>query len=162
MSGRWIFLIVILLSYSVLLFFDFGLTQDALRESYHLLRKIAPAFVLVFVLMFLSNLLLDPKKIAKFFGRNTGWKGWLISVGGGIVSAGPIYLWYPLLSDFKAKGMRNAFIAAFLYNRAVKIPLLPMMICYFGLLYVVIMTFYMILFSVINGILVDKFVKMKK
>ncbi len=33
------------------------------------------------------------------------------------------------------KGMRPALIATFLYNRAVKIPLLPLLIIYFGLTY---------------------------
>ena len=88
-----------------------------------------------------------------------GKVGWLIAMVAGIVSAGPIYLWYPLLSDLQEKGMRPAFTAVFLYNRAVKIPLLPMMILYFGLKSVIILTLYMMIFSMLNGLIVERILK---
>ena len=80
----------------------------------------------------------------------------MIAIFGGIISTGPIYLWYPLLSDLKEKGMKDSFIAAFLYNRAVKIPLMPMMIFYFGIRFTVILTIYIVIFSMINGFCVEK------
>jgi uncharacterized membrane protein YraQ (UPF0718 family) len=64
-------------------------------------------------------------------------------------------MWYPLLSDLKEKGMKDSLIAAFLYNRAIKIPLLPMMIYYFGWPFALILSIYQVLFSVVNGILVQ-------
>jgi uncharacterized membrane protein YraQ (UPF0718 family) len=74
---------------------------------------------------------------------------------GGIASSGPIYMWYPLLSDLKEKGMRDSLIAAFLYNRAIKIPLLPMMVHYFGWDFTFALSIYMVLFSVVNGVIVQ-------
>jgi len=47
--------------------------------------------------------------------------------------------------------MRTGLIAAFLYNRAVKIPLIPLMIFYFGIPFVVILTIYTIVASVVEG-----------
>jgi len=161
MNSKWIFLISVSVLYSILLVVNFNLAKNALLECFYLFQKIIPAFILVFIFMFLSGLFLDSKKIAKFIGEKAGIKGWLISIIGGILSTGPIYIWYPFLSDLKKKGMKDAFIAAFLYNRAVKIHFLPMMIYYFGLAFTMILTFYMILFSVINGILVDRFVRLK-
>lgn len=159
-SGRWIFLITVIVLYLVLLFVNFNLAKNVLSQLLYLLQKIIPVFVLVFILIFFSRLFFNPKKIVKFIGESAGIKGWFISIIGGILSTGPIYMWYPLLSDLKEKGMKNSFIATFLYNRAVKIPLLPMMIYYFGLPFTITLTFYMILFSIINGILVDKFLKL--
>jgi hypothetical protein len=47
--------------------------------------------------------------------------------------------------------MRTALAATFLYNRAVKVPLLPLMIYYFGIAFTAVLTAYMILFSVAVG-----------
>jgi len=160
-SGKWIFLIAVIVLYLILSFVNFNLVKNSVVEFFYLLGKIIPIFVLVFILMFLSRLFFDSKKIVKLIGRNAGIKGWFISIIGGILSTGPIYMWYPLLNEFKEKGMRNSFIATFLYNRAVKIPLIPMMIYYFGLPFTLILTFFMIIFSVINGILVGRILKLK-
>lgn len=146
--------------YLIVAITDFALFKDALFEFTSLIKKIAPIIVFVFVLMFISNFYFDPKKIRKFVGKDAGAKGWIASIIGGILSVGPIYLWYPFISDLKEKGMKDGFIAAFLYNRAVKIPMLPIMIYYFGWPFTVILTGYMILFSIINGVLVDKLLKL--
>ncbi|GAG00735.1 unnamed protein product [marine sediment metagenome] len=158
-SGKWIFFIIVVVIYMVLALVDLELAKNALIEFLKLIKKILPIFVLVFILMFISALVLDFKKVAKYVGKEAGIKGWFIAIILGILSMGPIYMWYPLLSDLKEKGMKNSFIAAFLYNRAVKIPLIPMMIYYFGLSFTIILTFYMIVFSVINGVAVNKLIK---
>ena len=159
-SFQWIFLIIVLVVYLILLFANLNIGQEVFFQFLFLIQKIIPVFALVFVLIFFSNLFLSTEKVLKFVGKSAGFKGWLVSILGGILSTGPIYMWYPLLSDLKKKGMRDGFIAAFLYNRAVKIPLLPMMIYYFGLSFTIILTFYMILFSIINGFVVDKLIQM--
>ncbi len=161
-GGGWIFFIIVAIFYLILLSFNFPLGKDAFIKFFELLQKIIPVFILVFIFIFISNLFLDAKKIAKFIGESAGIKGWFVSIAAGILSMGPIYMWYPLLADLKEKGMKESFIAVFLYNRAIKIPLLPLMIYYFGLTFVIILTFYMILFSIINGLLVDKLLKFKK
>ncbi|MCK5459821.1 hypothetical protein KAI52_01775 [Candidatus Parcubacteria bacterium] len=160
-SGKWIFLIIVAIIYLIALAADFALARRALLESVFIFKNIIPVFLLVIAFMFLSNFFLDSKKISRFVGESAGIKGWLIAVVGGILSSGPIYMWYPLLADLKEKGMKDSFIAVFLYNRAVKIPMLPMMIYYFGLPFTVMLTFYMILFSIINGVFVEKLLKLK-
>ena len=47
--------------------------------------------------------------------------------------------------------MRVGLVAVFLYNRAIKIPLLPIMIFYFGTSFVTILAIYMVIASVIEG-----------
>ena len=78
-----------------------------------------------------------------------------MSAVAGIISTGPIYAWYPLLKDLREKGAGESSIAKFLYNRAVKPFLLPVMIGYFGWLYVVILTILTVLASVVVGFFVS-------
>lgn len=161
-SGGLKFLILIILLYLVCMIFNFDLCITAFNNFSGLLKKILPVILIVFALMFFSNLLLEAKKIAKYLGHKSGISGFLLSIVFGILSTGPIYMWYPLLADFKEKGMKDSLIATFLYNRAIKIPLLPIMIYYFEIKLVIILSLYMIIFSVINGILIEKSLTPKK
>ena len=77
----------------------------------------------------------------------------------GIISMGPIYAWYPLLKELRGKGATNSLIAVFLGNRAVKPFLLPVMISYFGWVYVLLLTFFTITGSVAAGYLVAILIK---
>jgi len=60
-----------------------------------------------------------------------------------------------MLGELKKHGARNGLIAAMLYNRNVKIYFLPAIIYYFNLRYAVILSIYIILFSILNGILLE-------
>lgn len=155
-NESWAFLLIVIMMYMIVAIVDPAIAERALCEFISIFTKVIPTFILVFVLMFLSYLLLDAKKVSVFLGEKAGIKGWAISFVGGIISTGPIYMWYPLLADLKEKGMKDGFIATFLYNRAVKIPMIPFSILYFGLPFTVVLTMYMALFSIINGILVEK------
>ena len=161
-SGKWIVLIIVTFFYIILALVNLDIAKIVIAQFFQLVWKILPVFAFTFVLMFISNLLLDAKKIIKYTGESAGIKGWFIAIVTGVLSSGPIYMWYPLLSDLKDKGMKDAFITTFLYNRAVKIPLLPVMIYYFGITFTVILSVYMILFSVINGLVVHKILNLKK
>ena len=158
-GAHWLFLIAVILLYLILGLWDLQITVAALKVFLDLLKKVLPVLGIVFALIFLSNLLLNPKIVSRYLGRGAKSSAWPVAVVAGILSMGPIYLWYPLLGELKAKGMRDALIAAFLYNRAVKIPLLPVMIYYFGLRVVVILTVFMILFSIANGLIVERVVR---
>lgn len=158
-NGKLIFLLLVIALYLILALVNFPLAKQSFLAFLQLLKQIFPIFALVVFFMFLSNSFFNAKKITRSLGKNAGIKGWLISIIGGILSTGPSYMWYPFLSELKEHGMRDAFVVTFFYNRAVKISILPMMIYYFGSTFVVVLTFYMILFSIINGILMEKFFK---
>ena len=160
-GSTW-FLILVVFLYLICIIFNSDLCATAFNNFLKLLKDIIPILLIVFTLMFLSNLLLKTKNIVKYLGHDSGVLGYIISIVFGILSAGPIYMWYPLLADFKEKGTKDSLIATFLYNRAIKIQLLPMMIYSFGLKFVIILSIYMIIFSVINGILVQKTLTLKK
>ena len=101
--------------------------------------------------MGISNYFLKPKIVIKYLGGESGIKGWILAILFGILSHGSIYVWYPFLKDLRKQGMRLGLLAVFLYNRAVKIPLLPIMILYFGIPFVVVLMVYMIITSIIEG-----------
>ena len=123
----------------------------ALKSSGNIFLNMLVPLCLVFVLMILLNLFLKPAQIARFLGKGTGIKSILLPAVAGIISTGPIYAWYPLLKDLRGKGAENSSISIFLYNRAVKPFLLPVMIAYFGWVYVVILTILTVLGSIAIG-----------
>ena len=131
----------------------------ALKSSGNIFLNMLIPLCSVFVLMILLNLFLKPAQIARFLRQGAGIKGILLPAAAGIISTGPIYAWYPLLKDLREKGAGNSPIAIFLYNRAVKPFLLPVMIAYFGWAYVVILTVFTVLGSVAIGYSMSIFMK---
>ena len=159
-GAEWKFLIIVLVAYIAVLFFDFQLFKSSLIFFYSILKKIIPIFVLVFVLMSIVNYFVTPKFVLKHM-KGRGIKKWFFIVVGGILSTGAIYMWYPLLAELKSKGLSYGLIACFLYNRAIKIPLLPLMIFYFSLKYVIVLSLIMVFVSVVQGILINKLMEVK-
>lgn len=155
---------LIFLLISVLIFFILTLLKPELfwpiiKKAISMINTILPALILVFIFLVLTNYFINKKIILKYFKSK---KSWPIAVIGGILSSGPIYMWYPLLSELQEKGLKNGFIATFLYNRAIKLPLLPLMISYFGIIYVLVLTFVMISVSILQGVIINKFMEVKK
>ena len=154
----WWFLLVVILLYLIVGLLDQNILIKSFVFFFSIIKKIILVFVLVFILMVLVNYFVKPKKLVKYLGRNVGPRGWVISIIGGIISTGAIYMWYPLLNELQKKGMRTAYIAAFLYNRAIKLALLPLLIIYFGLTYTIVLTIVMVVASIFQGLIVEKFV----
>jgi uncharacterized membrane protein YraQ (UPF0718 family) len=161
-GASWVFFITVVLIYLATSLLDISVAIDSLSNFSLLFLKILPTIVAVFILIFVFNLFVEPKTLVKYLGGRSGIIGWLVAIVGGIISTGPIYMWYPLLADLKEKGVRRALLAAFLYSRAVKPALLPLMIYYFGLAFAVVVCIYISLFSIINGSLVEYFSKEEK
>jgi len=127
----------------------------ALRSSCSIVSNIVLPLILVFVVMILMNLFLNPAQTARLIGKKSGIRGKLLPAVAGVISAGPIYAWYPLLRDIKSKGSGNSPLAIFLYNRSIKPYLLPAMVGYFGMVYVIILTVCMLLGSFVVGYAID-------
>jgi uncharacterized membrane protein YraQ (UPF0718 family) len=158
MAG-WYFLAIVAALYLAVFFVKRDAIIPSLEFFVSIIEKIIPVFLLIFALLVLMNWAVKPEKIVKHLGKDAGAKGWLYAIIGGIISTGPIYMWYPLLNELQKHKARNGYIAAFLYNRAVKIPLLPLFIYYFGAVYVAVLTAIMIAASIIQGIIVEKLLK---
>ena len=149
------FLVIVFILYLVLAVFDLEKISMSLHVSFDILIQILPILVVVILLMGIVNYFLKPKLVSKYLGKESGVKGWFLAISMGIISHGPIYVWYPLLKDLRNQGMRTGLVAVFLYNRAIKIPLLPVMIFYFGLGFVIILFIYMIIASVVEGNIIE-------
>lgn len=160
--GGWLFLGLVVISYALVGLVVPEATSRAWMYFLNVMRQVLPVLGLVFILLFIANLFLDPKWIKHYLGTGAGLKGWIASVLAGILSVGPIYVWYAVLGELQAKGMRTALIATFLYSRAVKLPLLPLMIHYFGVVYTLVLCFYLVLFAGFNGIMVEKLIVQKR
>ena len=150
------FLLFVVVVYIILGMIDFELVRNTLPVLGGLILRILPVLMLVLGIMFLTNLFFEARSTVRILGKGSGLRGWVFAISGGIISSGPIYMWYPLLSDLKERGMRDSLIAVFLYNRAIKIPLIPMMVHYFGWPFTITLSIYMVLFSIVNGLLVEK------
>ena len=156
-GGEWYFLAGVILFCFLIFLFRPVFFSRSLEFFIKIMLQILPIFLLVFVLMALSNLFVNRQTVAAYL-RKPGVKKWLFVIIAGILSTGPIYVWYPLLAEFREKGVGYGYLATFLYNRAIKIPLLPMAVFYFGMKYVIVLTALMVLFSVFQGLLISQLV----
>ncbi len=160
LSGAWYFLGIIVLVYLLLSIFNKKLYLESLHLFNQIIYTVIPIFFIVFVLMALSNYFITPQFVIKHL-KDRGIKKWFFVILGGILSSGPIYMWYPLLADLKNKGLSYGLISCFLYNRAIKIPLLPLAMIYFSWQYIFILMSVMIFVSILQGILINKLMEVK-
>ncbi|MBW2067008.1 MAG: permease [Deltaproteobacteria bacterium] len=153
-SLRLVFPGSILILYLVLWHIAPEKTILALRSSMGVFFHALLPLCMVFLLMIGLNIFLKPPHLAKLLGKETSIKEKLVSAIAGIISAGPIYAWYPILKELREKGAKHSLIAIFLVNRAVKPFLVPMMISFFGWAYVVILTLLTVAGSLCVGFIV--------
>jgi uncharacterized membrane protein YraQ (UPF0718 family) len=154
----WFFLVAVLVLYIILAFLNFGLFTSSLKFFFNIIIRILPVLIIILILMIITNYFITPNLIMKYFNA-PGIKKWFFVIIAGILSTGPIYMWYPLLADLREKGINYGFIATFLYSRAIKIWLLPVIVFYFSVKYVIILTLVMVLMSTVQGITVNKIIK---
>ena len=160
LPGSWYFLISVIFIYLMFSIFNYEVYLNSLDFFGQIIYKIIPVFILVFVLMSLTNYFISLKFVMKHL-REKGFKKWFYVIIGGILSTGPIYMWYPLLADLRRKGLSYGLVACFLYNRAIKIPLLPLAILYFSWQYILVLCFVMVFMSVVQGVILNKLMEVK-
>ena len=158
-SGPYIFALTVGLLYGIFLWIEPEKTFLALGTSAKIFGYILLPLSIVFVLMILVNLFFRSSQVTRLLGKRAGFRGVMLSAAAGIISMGPIYAWFPLLKEVKKKGAGNTAIAVFLGNRAVKPFLLPMMISYFGWIYVLLLTLFMFIASLVIGYALDAIYK---
>ncbi|MFK5957322.1 MAG: hypothetical protein QM495_00465 [Lutibacter sp.] len=157
--GKWIFLAVVILILGIIYFVNSNKFILILEQFQNLLFQIIPILFIVYFIMLLTNYFIDKNKLKKYLGKDAGVKGWVITIISGILSIGPLYLWYPLMKDLQEKGVKDRFLVTFLFNRGIKLQWLPMLIIYFGLKYSLILLFTMAIVSIPQGIITEKLIK---
>ncbi|MHC1575838.1 MAG: permease [Methanosarcinaceae archaeon] len=161
MSGKgngsgWYFLLAVICLYLLAAVLDPKKTVSAIGTFADISMRILPALILMFVFMALINYYVNAKKLSATMGKDAGLKKWIITIVAGLISSGPIYIWYPVLGDLHEKGVGYGLIATFLYNRSVKIPFLPILASYFGLTYVICLITVTVGISVVQGLMIDR------
>jgi len=151
-----IMLFVVGCLYLLTFYFNAKAGKEALLVALETVKMIAPILLLVFFLMALLNTFIDSKSISRHIGKQSGVRGWIIALVGGILSHGPGYIWYPMLSDLRDQGARDGLVVAFFYTRSIKLPWLPLMISYFGLAFTVVLTLLVVLSAWIQGLIIDR------
>ena len=150
---KFLFSVIII---SIIIFlFDRQNSSLSLSKSYEILLKLLPIFVIIIVITTLINYFFKPKSIMKHFGKDSGFKAWFYALLGGILSPGPMYVWYPMLKQLKENGLKDGLLATFMYTRAIKIPFIPIMLDYFGVLFTMILFIYIIIGAVVQGVFIE-------
>ncbi len=147
------FLLAVISLYIIVYFFNSSLVLNSLANTALMLIKISPILILIFIIIYIINKYFSIDKIKKYFGHEAGIKGWIYAMIVGIILAGPPYVLYPLFGELQKQGVKNSFLAVVLYNRNVKLQFIPAMVYYFGLPFSIILSIYMLIFSIFNGLL---------
>lgn len=153
--GRYLLLIVFF-CYVGFFFVNTQTALLALKKSGAVLMTVLPIFFLVILLTALFNYFLQPRQIARHIGRESGLRAWMWALAAGVISHGPMYAWYPMLEDLRGHGMRNGLIVTFFASRVIKVPLLPMMVDYFGWTFTLVVSLYVLIGALIQGWLFER------
>ena len=149
------FLFFVIIVHIMIFLFDGENSIFALTKSLEVLLKLLPIFVMIIFVMAIINYFLKPKSIMKHFGKNSGIKAWIYTVLGGIVSHGPMYVWYPMLNELRENGLKDGLLATFMYTRSIKIPFIPIMIDYFGSVFTIVLFIYILIGGILQGICIE-------
>ena len=152
--GKYLFLTVLII-YMVLFLAGNEKVIPAIQKSGTIMMRIVPILVVVILLTALLNYFLRPKQIVKHLGHESGAKAWLWALAAGVVSHGPMYAWYSLIEDLRSHGMRDGLIVVFFASRTIKLPLLPMMVDYFGWIFTVVVSLYLLIGALIQGLFLE-------
>ena len=159
LPGALKFLILVLVLFCGIGIFAQDIFIESIQKSLILFRTLVPTLLLVFIFIFIFNLIITDKFVKKHLHKNVGIIHYIAVAVVAILSTGPIYMWYAYLSNVKKEGVSDGLISLFLYNRAIKLPLLPLMISYFSLKTTIIVTLLTLIFSFLNAILINLFNK---
>jgi uncharacterized membrane protein YraQ (UPF0718 family) len=155
LMSRFIFLAVMIAITVVTFFINPDKTVFAIKYGFKILLIILPIMLIVLLIMTIIDFFLKEEKISNLLGAKSGLKGFSIAAFAGIISHGPIFAWYPMLDSLRKKGMSLGLVAVFLYTRAIKLPLVPLLVLYFGWNFILIWFLYLVLASFLVGRIID-------
>lgn len=155
---RALFFIGAVIIYFGIYFLNNEIFFKSLKFFLNSITKIIPALLFVFILMTLLNYFIPPQKVLDF-SRKKGIKKWILMSFAGVFSTGPPFLWFPILRDLKKQGLTNGLITTYLYNRAVVISFIPLLIYYFSLKYTIALYIAITASALIQGLIINKFFK---
>jgi len=156
-----VFLLFIVFVFLFILLFDIDSWKLIFNKFIKIFFNILPDLLLIYFLIFLLDMFLFNKKFIVFLEHWSYLKKIILSCFLWILSTWPIYMRYWFLKNMLDKWLTLWHISTFSYSRAIKIPLLPMMLIYFWLTFTILFNVVLFVLSFLNCILVDKIMKKK-
>jgi len=154
LKKRYLFLFLVIVLYVFIYFWNYVLFLESFYQFINYLIKLLPSLIFMWILLYIFNIFLNPKKLRKYLEESLGMKKYFFIIFLAIISSGPIYAWYPLLGDLKRHGLKDSFVAIFLYARSIKPALLPLMLSYFSFSFVILLTILTVIFSLLSGFII--------
>ena len=151
-----VMLVIVIILYVIAAMNNSGAVLKALQSTLGMLQIIAPILLIVIFIIALINKYLHPKKLSHYLGEESGVKGWFIATIAGVLSHGPGYVWYPMLSELRSHGVKDGLIVTFIYARSVKLPWLPVMIGYFGIAFTIMLTLMTLIGAIVQGMIAQR------
>ncbi len=149
-----IFFGVMVIIYVVLYFISPDKTLNSIKYVLNIIKEILPILILVYIFM-LGFAFINEQKLKASIEKAPMAIKYMLMSALGTLSHGPIYAWYPFLKELNKKGLSKGAMGTFLYARGIKLTLLPMLVSFFDLKFAVILTITTLLFSIIEGIIID-------
>lgn len=110
--------------------------------------QIIPVLFIIFTFIFIFNILIEKEYIKEKIRNSNSFLKYTYLIIWGILSTGPVYMWYPFLKQLKTHWLNYGHIACFIYARAIKIPFLMVMIIYFWAKYTIIFNLIILFLSI--------------
>ena len=114
--------------------------------------SIFPYIVIAYLLICFLRKINLKDKIKKIGKKHRVLAAYLL----GVLSHGNVYMWYPILKELEFK---EEEIAIVLYNRAIKIPQIPIQVALFGWKFAIILNAFVLLSSIPYGLCTKAIIK---
>lgn len=154
--GSWLFLAAVLFAWLATALLQPEKIHPAFTLFTQLLGEVLPVLVLVFGLLFLANLFAEKAWIERHLGPGRGVRAWLLALVAGVLAAGPPWPWYALAGQFMQRGVRPGIAATFLFARSLKLPLLPLLVHFFGLAFTLSLSLWLLVLAFLGGWVMQK------
>jgi len=152
-------LISALILYIILIFISPHKTLIAFGYGMRLFINTLVIFISVSLFVGLLKIWVKPGIIKKFFGKKAGLRRIITASLVGTVIVGPFYIIFPILEELLSKGARVGVIATIISAWAIKTPWLPYGALFLGWKFIIIFTLSICFLSLIEGYIVEFFVK---
>lgn len=155
-----LFTIIVITAYLILFILKPSMGVSALGNSGYYIKEMLMIMPVIFVLTALLDTWVPKEKISQYLGKEAKFKGTLLSLVLGSVSAGPIYAAFPMCVMLHNKGASIKNLVIILSSWAViKLPMLLNEMKFLGFKFMIIRWILTVIAIVIFAWLTEKLVK---
>jgi uncharacterized membrane protein YraQ (UPF0718 family) len=156
-----VYVVIGLLIWGLIGVFSFSKAIIVAKVTYNVFAKMIGIIAAVFLLLGLVQVWIPPNKIAKYLGKEAGWKALFFASVFPMILGGPLFVMFPLLKILKDKGASTAVILAFLTSWSGKFPLLPLSAGFLGWKFTILRTIFIIPMALLIGVIGEALIEKK-